>query len=228
MNKKSKNKSLAVFSKSILRLTLNFIIIMISLMIIGVKGAAFAGLLGGAGLGIGLALKDTLSNFAGGMILIIFKAYDIGDFIEIDGQKGEVAGINVFATTLNTRDNKRILIPNGLVTNTHILNYTRNKMRRVDILFGIAYEADFREGIAILTKIAENHPKIYKTIEKTIRLREMADSSLNITFRVWCKADDYWDVYYDVMEEAKLKFDEAEISIPFPQMDIHIKGNEKY
>jgi len=226
LNSKSKNKSVVTFSRSILRLTLNFIIIMIVLMVMGVKGTAFAGLLGGAGLGIGLAMKDTLSNFAGGMILIIFKAYDVGDFVEIDGQRGEVTGISVFATTMNTRDNKRIQIPNGLVTNTHIINYTRNKVRRVDILFGIAYEADFRQAVEILTKVAENHPMIYKTIEKTIRLKELGDSSVNITFRVWCKADNYWDVYYDVMEEVKTRFDEEGISIPFPQMDVHVKGNE--
>ena len=223
LNSKSKNKSVVTFSRSILRLTLNFIIIMIVLMVMGVKGTAFAGLLGGAGLGIGLAMKDTLSNFAGGMILIIFKAYDVGDFVEIDGQRGEVTGISVFATTMNTRDNKRIQIPNGLVTNTHIINYTRNKVRRVDILFGIAYEADFRQAVEILTKVAENHPMIYKTIEKTIRLKELGDSSVNITFRVWCKADNYWDVYYDVMEEVKTRFDEEGISIPFPQMDVHVK-----
>ncbi|MCK5780210.1 MAG: mechanosensitive ion channel [Psychrilyobacter sp.] len=225
LKKHSTNKSLHTFSRSILRMTLNFVILMICLMVLGVKGAAFAGLLGGAGLGIGLALKDTLSNFAGGMILIIFKAYDVGDLIEIDGQIGEVQGINVFATTLNTRDNRKILIPNGLVTSTHILNYNRNKIRRVDMLFGIAYEADFREGISILTKIAESHPKIIQKIDKTIRLRELGDSSVNLVFRVWCKSTDYWDVYYDVMEAAKTEFDINGISIPFPQMDVHLHTN---
>jgi len=222
LQKKTPNKSLHTFSRSILRMTLNFVIIMICLMVLGVKGAAFAGLLGGAGLGIGLALKDTLSNFASGMILIIFKAYDVGDLIEIDGQIGEVQGISVFATTLNTRDNKKILIPNGLIAGTHILNYNRNKIRRVDLLFGIAYEADFRVGISILTKIAESHPKIIQRKEKTIRLRELGDSSVNLVFRVWCKSVDYWDVYYDVMEAAKTEFDANGISIPFPQMDVHL------
>ena len=225
-NRKTKNKSLAVFSKSILRLTLNFVVIMISLMIIGVKGAAFAGLLGGAGLGIGFALKDTLSNFAGGIILIIFKAYDIGDFIEIDGQKGNVHEINVFATTLNTIDNKRILVPNGLATGHQIINYTKNKMRMLDILFGIAYEADFRKGLEILEDIAKNHPRICQKLSTTIRLRELGDSSVNLVFRAWCTADDYWGVYYDVMEAVKTRFDEEGISIPFPQMDVHIKGDD--
>ncbi|WP_051251874.1 mechanosensitive ion channel family protein [Psychrilyobacter atlanticus] len=227
LDKKDSNKSLHTFSRSILRLTLNFVAIMIALLIIGVKQTAFVGLLGGAGLGIGLALKDTLANFAGGVILIIFKAYEIGDFIEIDGQSGSVHEINVFATTLNTIDNKRILVPNGLATSHQIINYTKNKMRRVDLLFGISYNDDFKKAIKILTEIAESHPQISQKIDKTIRLRELADSSVNITFRVWCKSEDYWGVYYDIMESAKLRFDEDGISIPFPQMDVHMHNPEE-
>lgn len=227
LDRKDSNKSLHTFSKSILRLSLNFIAIMIALLIIGVKQTAFVGLLGGAGLGIGLALKDTLANFAGGVILIVFKAYEIGDFIEIDGQSGSVHEINVFATTLNTIDNKRILVPNGLATSHQIINYTKNKMRRVDLLFGISYNDDFKKAIKILTEIAESHPQISQRIDKTIRLRELADSSVNITFRVWCKSEDYWGVYYDIMESAKLRFDEDGISIPFPQMDVHMHNPEK-
>lgn len=227
LDKKDSNKSLHTFSISIFRLTLNFIAIMISLLIMGVKQTAFIGLLGGAGLGIGLAMKDTLANFAGGVILIIFKAYEIGDFIEIDGQRGSVHEINVFATTLNTIDNKRVLVPNGLATSHQIINYTKNKMRRVDLLFGISYDDDFKKAIKILTEIAESHPKISQKIEKTIRLRELGDSSVNLTFRVWCKSEDYWEIYYDVMESAKIKFDENNISIPFPQMDVHMNRTEK-
>ena len=227
LDKKDSNKSLHTFSISIFRLTLNFIAIMISLLIMGVKQTAFIGLLGGAGLGIGLAMKDTLANFAGGVILIIFKAYEIGDFIEIDGQRGSVHEINVFATTLNTIDNKRVLVPNGLATSHQIINYTKNKMRRVDLLFGISYDDDFKKAIKILTEIAESHPKISQKIEKTIRLRELGDSSVNLTFRVWCKSEDYWEIYYDVMESAKIKFDENSISIPFPQMDVHMNRTEK-
>ncbi|MGB6128155.1 MAG: mechanosensitive ion channel domain-containing protein [Psychrilyobacter sp.] len=226
-DRKDSNKSLHTFSRSMLRLTLNFIAIMIALLIIGVKQTAFVGLLGGAGLGIGLALKDTLANFAGGVILIIFKAYEIGDFIEIDGQSGSVHEINVFATTLNTIDNKRILVPNGLATSHQIINYTKNKTRRVDLLFGISYNDDFKKAIKILTDLAEAHPQILQKIDKTIRLRELGDSSVNITFRVWCKSSDYWSVYYDIMESAKLKFDESGISIPFPQMDVHMHKTEK-
>ncbi|MEI6856100.1 mechanosensitive ion channel domain-containing protein [Psychrilyobacter sp.] len=221
------NKSLHTFSRSILRLSLNFIAIMIALLIMGVKQTAFIGLLGGAGLGIGLALKDTLANFAGGIILIVFKAYEIGDYIEIDGQGGSVHEINVFATTLNTIDNKRILVPNGLATSRQIINYTKNKMRRVDLLFGISYNDDFKKAIKILTEIAESHPKISQRVDKTIRLRELNDSSVNLTFRVWCKAEDYWEIYYDVMESAKIKFDENGITIPFPQMDVHMHKTEK-
>lgn len=216
------NKSLHTFSRSMLKLSLNFVVIMIALLILGVKETAFVGLLGGAGLGIALALKDTLANFAGGVILILFKAYEIGDFIEIDGQKGTVHEINVFATIMNTVDNKRILVPNGLAAGNQIINYTKNKMRRVDILFGISYGADFREAIVILNDIADKHELINQSVERKIRLKELGDSSVNITFRVWCKSSDYWEVYYDVMEETKLRFDESGIGIPFPQMDVHL------
>jgi len=227
LDRKDANKSLYTFSLSMLRLSLNFIAIMIALLILGVKQTAFIGLLGGAGLGIGLAMKDTLANFAGGIILILFKAYEIGDYIEIDGQSGSVHEINVFATTLNTIDNKRILVPNGLAASNKIINYTKNKMRRVDLLFGISYGADFKRAIKILTEISESHPKISQKIEKTIRLRELGDSSVNLTFRVWCKSEDYWEIYYDVMELVKIKFDENNISIPFPQMDIHMHNTDK-
>lgn len=227
LDRKDSNQSLHTFSRSILRLTLNFIAIMIALLIMGVKQTAFIGLLGGTGLGIGLAMKDTLANFAGGIILIVFKAYEIGDYIEIDGQGGSVHEINVFATTLNTIDNKRVLVPNGLATSHQIINYTKNKMRRVDLLFGISYNDDFKKAIKILTEIAESHPKISQRVDKTIRLRELGDSSVNLTFRVWCKAADYWEIYYDVMESAKIKFDENGITIPFPQMDVHMHKTEK-
>jgi len=227
LDRAASSKSLHTFSISIFRMTLNFIAIMIALLIIGVKQAAFIGLLGGAGLGIALALKDTLANFAGGIILIVFRAYEIGDYIEIDGQGGSVHEINVFATKLNTPDNKRILVPNGLASSNKIINYSKNKMRRVEHLIGISYEDDFRKAIKILNDIAEAHPKISQKIDKIIRLRELGNSSVNLTFRVWCKSEDYWSVYYDVLEEVKTKFDENNISIPFPQMDIHMNRIEK-
>ena len=227
LDRAASSKSLHTFSISIFRMTLNFIAIMIALLIIGVKQAAFIGLLGGAGLGIALALKDTLANFAGGIILIIFRAYEIGDYIEIDGQGGSVHEINVFATKLNTPDNKRILVPNGLASSNKIINYSKNKMRRIEHLIGISYEDDFRKAIKILNDIAESHPKISQKIDKIIRLRELGNSSVNLTFRVWCKSEDYWSVYYDVLEEVKTKFDENNISIPFPQMDIHMNRIEK-
>ncbi len=222
INPKEINKSFYSFSRSVLKVSLNVISLMMCLMILGVKESAFIGLLGGAGLGIGLALKDTLANFAGGLILIVFKAYEIGDFIEVNGQSGTVHEINVFATILNTIDNKRILVPNGLVTSHQIINYTKNNLRRVDIMFGISYGTDFRKAIKILTEIAEKHEKVEQYLEKTIRLKELGDSSVNITFRVWCASFNYWEVYYDVMEAAKLRFDEEGIKIPFPQMDVHL------
>ena len=178
-------------------------------------------------MGIGFALKDTLANFAGGLILLFFKPYKTGDFIEVSGKSGEVQGITVFSTELNTIDNKRIIVPNGILVANDITNYTKNKVRRVEILFGIGYKDDFRKAIEVLEGVATSQEKILQTIEKTIRVKTLGDSSVNILYRVWCRGDDYWDVYYDSIELAKESFDREGISIPFPQRDIHIIEEEK-
>lgn len=217
------DKSLGSFIISLYKVFSYILLIVISLRILGINETSLATILGAAGVGVGFAAKDILGNFAGGMIILVFKPYKIGDFIDVDGKSGEVKAISIFATELDTIDNKKIIVPNGKIITTHITNFTANNVRRVEIEFGIAYKSDFRKAIKILNEISENHDKIIQKIEKTIRVKSLGDSSVQILFRVWCKKDDYWDVHYDTVELAKEMFDREGIEIPFPQMDVHIK-----
>jgi len=219
-------KDIHIFLRSVLNITLYLTLFILILLILGTQQSSLAAVFGAAGVGIGFALKDTLANFAGGLILLFFKPYKTGDFIEINGKSGEVQGITVFSTELNTIDNKRIIVPNGILVANDITNFTKNKIRRVEITFGIAYKDDFRQAIKILEDVAAAQDKVLQTIEKTIRVKTLGDSSVNIMYRVWCKKDDYWEVYYTSTELAKESFDREGISIPFPQRDIHIINDE--
>ncbi|MGL5578763.1 MAG: mechanosensitive ion channel family protein, partial [Fusobacteriaceae bacterium] len=165
---------------------------------------------------------DVLANFSGGVIILVFKPYKIGDFIEVGDKTGEVESISIFSTELNTIDNKKVFVPNGGIVMNHITNYSANKVRRVEIIFGIAYSDDFRKAIEILNTIADSHEKILHTVGKTIRVKELGNSSVNILYRVWCKNEDYWTVHFDSTEMAKEAFDRVGITIPFPQMDVHL------
>lgn len=217
------DKSLGSFIISMYKVFSYLLLIVISLRIFGINETSLATILGAAGVGVGFAAKDILGNFAGGMIILVFKPYKIGDFIDVDGKSGEVKAISIFATELDTIDNKKIIVPNGKIITTHITNFTANKVRRVEIDFGISYKSDFRKAIKLLNEISESHDKVIQKIEKTIRVKSLGDSSVQILFRVWCKKDDYWDVYYDTIELAKEMFDREGIEIPFPQMDVHLK-----
>jgi len=216
-----------IFLRSVINIVLYLTLFILVLLILGTQQSSLAAVFGAAGVGIGFAMKDTLSNFAGGLILLFFKPYKTGDFIEITGKSGEVQGITVFSTELNTIDNKRIIVPNGILVANDITNYTKNKVRRVEIIFGIDYKDDFRKAIKTLEEVAASQEKVLQKIEKTIRVKSLGDSSVNILYRVWCKSDNYWDVYYDSIELAKESFDRDGISIPFPQRDIHIIKDDK-
>ncbi len=217
---------LHIFLRSVINIVLYLTLFIMVLLTLGAQQSSLAAVFGAAGVGIGFAMKDTLSNFAGGLILLFFKPYKTGDFIEITGKSGEVQGITVFSTELNTIDNKRIIVPNGILVANDITNYTKNKVRRVEILFGISYKDDFRKAIRILEDVANSQENVIQNIEKTIRVKTLGDSSVNILYRVWCKKEDYWSVHYDSIELAKESFDREGISIPFPQRDIHIIKEE--
>lgn len=220
---KKLDKSFISFIISLIKVGSYGLYFILVLRIFGVDSVSIAALFGGAGVGIGFAVKDIFSNFAGGAILLTFKPFKVGDFVELDSTSGEITSISIFSTEMNSIDHKKIFIPNGLIVTNKIINYSANKVRRVEIVFGIGYAEDFRKAIHILKDISEAHSKVLQNIEKTIRVQNLGDSSVNILFRVWCKNDDYWSVYFDTTELAKEAFDRAGISIPFPQMDVHLK-----
>jgi small conductance mechanosensitive channel len=209
------------FIKVGVRRSVLFIGLIACLPLIGVNIGPVLALIGAAGLVIGLALQGTLSNFASGVLILIYRPYDTGDAITVAGLSGKVSGMNLLYTTINTFDNQLITIPNNSVWNDAITNITGSDTRRVDMVFGIGYGDDFAAAQGILRSILESHPKVLKTPEPVIRVHELADSSVNLVCRPWSNTADYWDVYWDVTETAKREFDKQGISIPFPQRDVH-------
>jgi small conductance mechanosensitive channel len=196
--------------------------ILAALPIIGINVGPVLALIGAAGLVIGLALQGTLSNFASGVLILVYRPYDMHDAISVAGVSGVVSNMNLLYTTIKTFDNQLITIPNNNVWNDTIINITGSHERRVDLVFGISYKDDFSKAQDILRAILAQHPKVLETPAPNIRLHELADSSVNLICRPWAKTEDYWDVYWDVMEAVKREFDKQGISIPFPQSDVHL------
>ncbi len=182
---------------------------------IGIETTSFIAVLGAAGLAIGLALQGSLANFAGGVLVLLFRPYKIGDFIEAQGVAGSVAEIQIFNTVIKTGDNKRLIVPNGVISNGIITNYSAEKTRRVDFVFGIGYEDDIGKAKATLARIMSEDDRIHSDPEPLIVVSELADSSVNFAVRAWVDSGDYWGVYFDTTEKVKLVFDEEGISIPF-------------
>lgn len=218
------DESLEIFISNLVVGLLKVILVVVILGQLGVETTSFAAILAAAGLAIGLALQGSLSNFAGGVLIMIFKPYRMGDFIEAQGEIGVVKEIEIFTTKLNTVDNKEVIIPNGAMSNGNITNYTTEKTRRIDITMGVSYDADIKQTKNLLMKIMTDHPKVLKDPAPMVVLAELADSSVNFKMRPWTLTDDYWDVYFELMETCKIELDKAGIEIPYPQMDIHKKG----
>lgn len=189
----------------------------------GFKMNSLITVLAAAGAAIALALKDSLANVAGGIMILINKPFAQDDYIDINGTTGKVQDIDLFVTHLNTYDNKVITIPNGLVNTSVLINYTKENKRRVDCCFGIGYDDDIQQAKDILSAIAESDPAIYQDPPPIIGVAGQNDNCISIDLKVWCKTEDYWDVKYFLEENVKLAFDEAGITIPFPQMDVHIR-----
>lgn len=224
MDKFDYDESLERFISNLIVGLLKVVLVIVLLGQLGVETTSFAAILAAAGLAIGLALQGSLSNFAGGVLIMIFKPYRIGDFIEAQGQIGVVKEIEIFTTKLNTVDNKEVIIPNGSISNGNITNYSTEKTRRVDITMGVSYDADIKQTKDLLMKIMTDHPKVLKDPQPLVVLGELADSSVNFKMRPWSLTEDYWDVYFEIMESCKIELDKAGIEIPFPQMDIHKKS----
>jgi len=215
--------TLKKFLHSIINTMLYTFLFIIIISTLGIQTASFVAVLGAASLAVGFALQGSLSNFAGGVLIILFKPYKIGDYIGAAGVAGTVVEIQIFATLLNTPDNKRIVIPNGKLSNDTITNYSKNSTRRVDITFGVGYDDDLDKAKSVLVEIARSQEKVLKDPGIFVEIIEYGDSSVNIVYRVWCNAPDYWNVYFHSMKMAKIEFDKANISIPYPQMDLHME-----
>ncbi|MBE6658705.1 MAG: mechanosensitive ion channel [Ruminococcaceae bacterium] len=217
--------SVSKFLLSILRFGLNAIILISAALVLGVPSASFIAILGSAGLAVGMALQGSLSNLAGSIMLVVFKPFKVGDYIEAAGVAGVVEEINIFYTIINTVDNKRITLPNGTVSNGIIVDYSSNETRRVDLTFGAAYGTDVAQMKALMLQIAENHPLVLKDPAPVALFTTQNDSSLDFVLRVWCNSADYWTVNFEVLEQVHAAMLNAGIEIPFPQMDVHVKND---
>ncbi|MFZ7126287.1 MAG: mechanosensitive ion channel family protein [Desulfobacterales bacterium] len=196
--------------------------ILAALTQLGIQTTSFIAVIGAAGLAIGLALQGSLSNFAAGFLLILFRPFKVGDYIEGAGTAGTVEKIQIFTTTLKTPDNKIIIIPNTKLTEDNIVNYSTTGTRRVDMVFGIGYGDDIDKARQIIQELIASDGRILKEPEPLVVVSELGDSSVNFVARPWTRSGDYWGVYFDMHEKVKKRFDEEGISIPFPQRDVHI------
>jgi small conductance mechanosensitive channel len=193
---------------------------------LGIKTTSFVAVLGTAGLAVGLALKDSLGNFASGVMLILLRQFRVGDWVTIAGQSGSVEEITIFNTVINTGDNQRIIIPNGKISNDTIINANANPTRRIDLVISISYDDDIRKAKSILQTIIAQEPLLLESPAARIAVSELADSSVNFVVRPWVKTGDYWEVRFSLTEKIKQTFDDEGISIPFPQRDVHIHTSE--
>ncbi len=218
------DKTLAKFIKNLSNIVMLIFVIMAAVKPLGIETAQFAVALGAAGLAIGLALQGSLSNFASGFLMIIFRPFKVGDFIEAAGIKGTVKEIQIFNTIINTPDNVRAIIPNGKITDGNILNYTVTGTRRVDLVIGVSYEDDLKKAQSIIESVLVSDDRVLKDPAPKVAVLELADSSVNFVVRPWVNSADYWDTYFDMTAKIKLALDKNDITIPFPQRDVHIKN----
>lgn len=221
---KSKNMDNAVveFVHGLVRYLLFVIVLIAALGRIGVQTASVVAVIGAAGLAIGLALQGSLSNFAAGVLIVAFRPFKSGDYVEVAGVAGNVASIQIFQTVLTTPDNKMVVVPNAGVINGPITNYSRHDKRRVDMVIGVAYNADLQLTKRVIREALEKDERILKDPDITIGVLELADSSVNFVVRPWCKTEDYWSVYFESHQAIKEALDAAGIEIPFPQLDLHM------
>ncbi len=219
---RSIDESLRPFLVSIVS-TLFKILLFISVAgMVGIEMTSFIALIGAAGLAVGMALSGSLQNFAGGVMILLFKPFKAGDFIEAQGYSGVVKEIQIFNTLLTTPDNKIVILPNGGLSGSSMVNYSALPTRRVDFSFGIGYDDDIDHAKEVLQKIIDSDTRILKDPEAFVAVGELADSSVNFTVRVWVNTADYWGVYFDMQEKVKKEFDANNLSIPYPQTDVHL------
>ena len=222
MNKSGVDITLQKFLGNLVSWALKILLLITVAAKLGIETTSFAAILASAGLAVGLALQGSLSNFAGGVLIMIFKPFKIGDLIESDGHLGVVKEIEIFTTKLTGLTSREIIMPNGALSNGTIINYTSDGTRRVDLNIGVSYDADIKQTKDVLMNVLNSHPKVLKSPAPTVNVAELAESSVNFAVRPWSNTDDYWDVFFDITENVKLALDKAGIEIPYPHsVEIH-------
>ena len=222
MEKSKVDSTLIPFMVSLTGWILKLLLFISVASMIGIATTSFIAVLGAAGLAIGLALHGSLSNFAGGVLIMVFKPYKVGDLIEAQDHLGQVKEVQIFNTILTNPQNKQVIIPNGAISNGSVVNFTTEGAIRVDLTVGIAYDADITKAKTVLMSVLEKHDKVLKDPAPFVGVVELADSSVNLAVRPHSTPEDYWDVFFDINEQMKVALDEHQIAIPFPQRDVHL------
>ncbi|MEX0811115.1 MAG: mechanosensitive ion channel domain-containing protein [Chitinophagales bacterium] len=226
LEKSSAEESLNSFLTKLVSVLLKVMLVISVVSMLGVDTTSFIAVLGAAGLAVGLALQGSLANFAGGVLILLFKPFKLGEFIEGQGNMGTVERIDILHTVLNTPDNKVVVIPNGQLANSPVTNYSRKETRRVDFPVGISYGSDIKKAREVILRVISADERVLQDPAPMVVLTELADSSLNLSARAWTKVADYWGVFWDNLEKIKEELDKEGIEIPFPQRDVHM-FNEK-
>jgi small conductance mechanosensitive channel len=222
MSKSKYDDMLVEFLKSIVKAILMLFVIVASLDQLGVDTTSLVAILGAAGLAIGLSLQGSLQNFAAGVMLLVFRPFKAGDYVDAGGVAGSVKSIGIFSTIMNTPDNKEIIVPNGAIYGGNITNFSAKPTRRVDMTFGIGYDDDLLKAKRVLEEMLQADERVLQDPKYTVAVGSLGDSSVNIVVRPWVKSSDYWGLLFDFTEAVKLRFDAEGISIPYPQMDVHL------
>jgi len=222
MKKADSDQTLIGFVRKLIYYLILAAVVIAALGELGIQTTSLLAVMGAAGLAIGLALKDSLSNFASGVMLIMLRPFKVGDVVEIAGTTGKVKEVKIFSTALSTPDNKEITIPNGQILNDVITNYTANKVRRVDMAIGVGYDDDLQKARQVMMDTITAHPLVLQDPAPAIVLTDLGDSSVNFAVRPWAKTEDYWTVYNELLEQLKVNVESAGCSIPYPQRDVHL------
>ena len=226
LKKRRMDKAVIDFINAIVRYLLFIVVLMAALGKLGIQTASVVAVIGAAGLAVALALQGSLSNFAAGVLIVAFRPFKSGDYVEVGGVAGSVDSIQIFQTVLSSPDNKMVVVPNSSIIGGPITNYSRHKTRRVDLVIGVSYKADLRKTKQVLRDVSDKDGRVLKDPEPTIGVLALADSSVNFVVRPWVKTENYWPVYWDLMLNIKEALDENGIEIPFPQMDVHLNKLE--
>ena len=219
------DQTVKTFLSSVIKIVITALVLIIVLTVLGIPMTSIITVLGTAGVAVGLALKDSLANVAGGVLLLINQTIKVGNYVEIGAFQGVVEEVSILYTKIVTVDNKDVFIPNGVVSNSAVVNYSSEDVRRVDLIFGISYDSDHKKAMEAIKTVISKHPMIIQDKEIFVRIGELSESSVNITVRVWAENANYWNVHFDLIQQVKEKFDEEGIQIPYNHLNVHVVEN---